>query len=477
MDLESFIRSNYFFIGLLAAISCVFGFIYVGMPVNPDEAVFLLIGEKISQGVSLYSQVSDIKPPGIFLISTLLSVLSDRSIVLARSTVYLFNLGTAVIIYYAFMEFEDKVTAKLSSILFLLFAYSDHLKTYYFITEPFAVFLLVSSFYFWLRRNKGLSYFVASGVIAGIGVLFKQTVGLYFIAINIVVGTRWLFRRYKDFRPFMVQMAAFNVAGLIPLIIASGYFWLSGSFQDFFFFNFKMILGGYDPPFSVMNLMIALVSLLPIWILAFSEGWRSLYCFVRFDEDFEWMIISAVSLVMLYPAFRYWGGGHRLMFALPFMVFLSAKSISSIFSDKSLGIGMLGDRTASIVMALFLVFFAVSGFQILTLNHQSIDAPPMEDNQTYYSFPFKNEVFFQGTSKPPNMYIGSVFADELVERVVTELESEQVPRVVVSKSALSGKDIRLGYPYEEERQNVFEFIQNNYVLYDETDSYLLYRRP
>jgi hypothetical protein len=54
------------------------------MPVHMDEAVFLVIGGRVVEGASLYSEISDIKLPGIFFLSYMLSVVFENSLLPAR---------------------------------------------------------------------------------------------------------------------------------------------------------------------------------------------------------------------------------------------------------------------------------------------------------------------------------------------------------------------------------------------------------
>lgn len=161
---------------------------------------------------------------------------------------------------------------------------------------------LLLAFYF-LINNK---YFLA-GMCLGVGLLIKQTV------IWTILGSI-LFIDIKTFKRIICVLLPI----LILLVVTSLFFYLQGSFPDFFFWTIKLALGGMQshPGFIELptrrNLIIIALVFWPI-ILSYR------YIFKK-KEVFAGIIFFFSTAVFAFPRFGYF----HLVASLPFFAIIAA---------------------------------------------------------------------------------------------------------------------------------------------------------
>jgi hypothetical protein len=470
--------SDKVFLTVLAFVSAFFGFIYVNMPVHMDEAVFLVIGERMVEGASLYSEISDIKLPGIFFLSYMLSVVFENPLLPARILVYTVNLGSGLLVFSIGRKLIDRYFGRLAALIFLIAAYSDHVDVYYFITEPFAVFFLLLSLYLFLAEKFNRNMIVV-GIAVGVAVVFKQTVLIYIAVFNMVLLVN-MFRESDNISINLTEVSnlvLFNLASAVPLLLFSFYFYLTGGFYEMFNYNFNVVLTDYNPPVSIKNLLIALVSVLPVWVLGGAEFLSTAYEYVEGRQRFEWLLIGVAGILLLYPAFRYWGGGHRIMFSIPFMTLLAAKLIYE--SDFNISVETLADRRAAVIIVLFGIMFTGYAYQLSDLEYNSSQYELTVDrSQEVYAFPFKNQVFINNNNlNTPDMYLGTIFSEELADIATSQLSGKDVEIIVVHKSALDEEyNLKEGIDLYVDRKKMYNYIRANYDVQRYSENFIIYRR-
>jgi hypothetical protein len=320
---------------------------------------------------------------------------------------------------------------------------------------------------------------IVVGIAVGVAVVFKQTVLIYIAVFNMVLLVN-MFRESDNISINLTEVSnlvLFNLASAVPLLLFSFYFYLTGGFYEMFNYNFNVVLTDYNPPVSIKNLLIALVSVLPVWVLGGAEFLSTAYEYVEGRQRFEWLLIGVAGILLLYPAFRYWGGGHRIMFSIPFMTLLAAKLIYE--SDFNISVETLADRRAAVIIVLFGIMFTGYAYQLSDLEYNSSQYELTVDrSQEVYAFPFKNQVFINNNNlNTPDMYLGTIFSEELADIATSQLSGKDVEIIVVHKSALDEEyNLKEGIDLYVDRKKMYNYIRANYDVQRYSENFIIYRR-
>ena len=226
-------KSSYaflFFIGLSIVLRF---FSFFPSVLDHDESTYMVIGRDILQGKVLYTDVTDNKPIGIFIIYAILHWLFGYSIYLKRLFVALLvGVSASLIRHISKKIFQDNRVAFWSGTIYILFS---SLRIYYGLspnTEIFFNFFTICGLHFLIKKNN-LALFV-SGLLFGIGFMIKYVVLFDFLAICSfffilqIIQNRKL--TWQIISPFLFAALGF----LILFLSINLYFWFGNNFSDFY---------------------------------------------------------------------------------------------------------------------------------------------------------------------------------------------------------------------------------------------------
>ena len=285
--------------------------------IDHDESTYIVIARDLFDGSDLYTDITDTKPIGIFIIFGLILKLAGNSIFWFRFIVSLLIGITGYWLYcFQLNRIKSRKAALASGILYVFFvstwrSYGISCNTELFFTffNALALFLLFQS---------GKWYYIAlSGFLFGISFIIKYSAVFDFAAIMLFYYVNRVCQK-ETWRSIFIDVLITLIFFLIPFGLVHLYFWLNGNFDDFLFATYK-VAGNYRSDVSYTKLfrgfIDVMVLLLPIWIFFYTmlikrnqivdRGYKILIL--------VWFVFVCLSIIQLGNNFAH----YYLQFALP----------------------------------------------------------------------------------------------------------------------------------------------------------------
>lgn len=218
---------------LLLILFCAFLFGCVSLiyPYGRDQGTFAYIGKLILEGKIQYKDAFDIKPPGVHFIFAFGQMLFGDSMVLMRLFDVLWQMITAIVIFFIVQRITGSKWLSFASSFLYLFLYFrigfwDILQAEGFLNFFFALSVLLI-----LKCEDDFSNvkFFFSGVFFGLSVLFKTSVLIYLPFILFFFffeGRKSLLKKFKD--------AFYLITGLLSVFILTVLFYFINSALGYF---------------------------------------------------------------------------------------------------------------------------------------------------------------------------------------------------------------------------------------------------
>jgi len=232
------IRNNAFLLfSIFALLSIILRFFsFFPSVIDHDESTYLEIARMILAGKTLYVDMIDIKPPGIFLILAGFQALFGYSVFVIRLLVALWIAITAFLIYKTGkLLLKDERSSVAAGVIYIFFISTWSFYGVSITTEIFFNLFTITSLYILLKSNNTLKYFPA-GLVAGFGFLVKYFV-VFDFTVFVVFSVFILDRHRKSTATNFKSIASVLLAGtgfLIPFATANIIFFLNGHFDSFF---------------------------------------------------------------------------------------------------------------------------------------------------------------------------------------------------------------------------------------------------
>lgn len=216
--------------------------IFLFKPVSRDAGAFLTIASGILKGNLPYVDYFDHKPPGVYyLLASFLAL--KKSIYAAKLGTMLFNMAASVVLFFIGKKLWNKEVGILSAIFYLtgLLVYEG----YYVLTEPFLAFFSSLAILCFVEHyhTKKYPYLFLSGIMIGISMLFKQTgiltlFGIFFFYLLEIIKSKRIVLHIKD-------GAMLSMGFLLPIVLASFYFYSVNALNDLIYCVFSVNLHSY----------------------------------------------------------------------------------------------------------------------------------------------------------------------------------------------------------------------------------------
>lgn len=169
---------------LALVISGILLFPLLFFPFTGDQSIFALGGKMMFDGLNLYENYIDLKPPMVFIYYGLISLFAGTEEIFFRLFEYIWQLLTVIMIYRVvkskLSEFEAISSVILYSAVYISMNYSQTLQPEGFI-NLFVILLIAIQF----RESQNLWSYVFKGILIGIATSFKFTFGILLIIIFI----------------------------------------------------------------------------------------------------------------------------------------------------------------------------------------------------------------------------------------------------------------------------------------------------
>lgn len=221
-----------------------------------DEMIYLTLGEGVRQGLTLYKDVHDNKPPLLYLTAALAGNLFFFKTILAfwhLATIFLFWKLTQIF-------FSKKKAHVIATILFSIFTTIPLLEGTIVNAELFMIGPTILGFYLLLMKNPSLKSFFYAGLLFSISTLFKVPALFEVPAIIFFL----LFVRKKIPPSYTTLFKGFLVLGfgfILPILYSFGWYFLKGALNEYIGAAFLQNVGyisawrpsDHEKPFIIKN--------------------------------------------------------------------------------------------------------------------------------------------------------------------------------------------------------------------------------
>jgi len=299
-----------------------------------DEGIYLVLGEAIRKGVTLYSHIHDNKPPTLYYLAAIAhTVFGFRLLLLCfmAPTIYFFHRLSQI--------FISRKATKFTTLFFLVLTSIPYLEGNIANAEIFMLLPTVLAFYLFCKKyfsiqksSIPLNVLVYVGLLLGIAFTIKIPVAIEFAFLCL-----WLLidetNSLKNFFSRILSCFIFGLSFLFPIILWTIYFYFKGAIKPFLsaslFQNFGYLsswsTGTQTSSVSSGGITTRFLILLGVWFIIFILKNRNI-----FSKKFSFLLFwfSATIFGSLLSGRPY---PHYLIQTLPPLILL----IIEIFNFKN----------------------------------------------------------------------------------------------------------------------------------------------
>lgn len=274
---------------------------FTAMVINHDESTYLEIAREWLGGKSLYKEIIDIKPVGIFAILSFLQLIGIKSIFGIRlvSAIFL-GVGAFLLNRLVFYWTKNDLSGIVAGLVFVLFNCFDfslaiNTETY------FTLFLIVGMMQgiIGIDKRSKVNLFV-SGLWIGLAFVTKYLALMEGVALVLMMLISMKKEKWKS-------IAWFVLGSSLPFVIVNACFWLAGNWDSFFFITylapFRYSAASDSDYFRIIGRMA--VFFLPFLVsvpLLYKTKNKRVLLFI-----FIWLVCSFVAILLPQKSFKhYW---------------------------------------------------------------------------------------------------------------------------------------------------------------------------
>lgn len=213
----------------------------LGMPFERDEGGFAYIGKMALDGVPLYSELYDIKLPGLYYIYGLFAKIFGYSPSGIHFGLLLFNVGATIMTFMIGQRLFSKTTAVIAAATFAIMSvgpnmlgFAAHATQLLSLPALAGIYLLIKAL-----DTSELKTFLFAGLLFGIAFTIKQQAVYYML----FAGIYTIYVRYTeltiDWTKLVKEEAALIVGSLAPFILVVLWMSINGRFDEFWFWTFE----------------------------------------------------------------------------------------------------------------------------------------------------------------------------------------------------------------------------------------------
>lgn len=469
VDIDTLFKASF----ILLAVLPIFMFIHVGLYL--DESNFLFIGDSINHGSTLYKDITDNKPPGIFYLSALIFSAFGKSIYVPRIMLFIFNALSGLILYFIGKNLWNKRVGQLSSILFLGGIYNPFVAGYYVLTEQFLIFFGMLGIFIFFKSNHW-THLLLAGALFGIAALFKQSGILFLIVISMYYFLQLRFNENRTEVYVSRSLRSLFLIGCgfsVPIFIAVLYFYSVGALNDFIYWSFLFYAeGGYMGSGSIDPQFVGLVmSLLIIWLPALAFAAILIKDFITRRSD-NYNLFSVIWLFVFIYTLTVRQFGHYFIQILPPACLLAAVSLirlSPLFHPNSIK-NMISRKDAiklftticiigMVLPGIFVYMYwehSSSGIRNQDLKDQmqasDFIASHTSPDEKVLSYPYDPSIYLLSDRNPPTKYLllnGPLIGADEEYNIIDKLNKSHIRYVVIGNNRIGRLAHILGYYRKE----------------------------
>lgn len=443
--------------------------------------IYLTVGESIRQGVSLYSEVHENKPPMLYILAAIAGNLFWFKVMLA-----FWHLATVIIFYYLTKRlFSKQRSQKVATFIFAMVTTLPLLEGNIVNSELFMVGLSTLSILILIGEKLNYKKVIFAGFIFGIATLFKVP-AIFDIPVIIVY---WLITDLKNLKQIFIRSLLLGLGFAVPVGISFVWFFLQGSLPEYVVAAFLQNVGylsSFRPddvkePFFVKNL--------PLLIRAGVVGLGTLILFLLRSKLSKKFILATVWILfaLFAAALSERPYPHYLVQALPPLSIL----IAMFFVVKTMEqVYVVLPLTLALIVPVYYKFwvYPTAGYYL-----KFIDFVRTGDKEVYFSKfssgtnrnykiseflitsstkedkvfmwdPDSSTVYALARRLPPIKYVADYHVNDFSSKsiVAKELEEES-PKFIILTS---------NHPFPE----IFPLLKSKYLLINQIENADIYSR-
>jgi len=192
-----------------------------------DEMVYLALGQGVRQGVTLYKEIYDNKPPLLYLTAAVAGNLFWFKVILA-----FWSLVTIVFFYkLAKLLFEkNERTQKLSTLLFALLTTLPLLEGLTVNSELFMIVFTISAVLILLNKNLKTKGIFFAGILFGIGALFKIPAAF---DLPVIIFFWIITEGFGNWKKIFTKTSILGAGFVIPILLTFIWYFAKGALPDY----------------------------------------------------------------------------------------------------------------------------------------------------------------------------------------------------------------------------------------------------
>jgi len=345
-----------------------------------DEGIYLTLGEGIRQGLTLYREIHDNKPPLLYLLAAISgSLFWFRFFLLAANltTIYLFSLLAKIL-------FPAKVKVqKTALVIFALLSTLPLIEGNIANAEIFMILPIIGAIILFFKQKPSLKSYLFIGILFSLATLFKIPAAFDFAALFVFLV---FFKTERKFLQRLKDSVILAFAFFLPILATFIYFWRQNAATYYFTAAFAQNLPylsswGGQAKSAVPNPGLLIRALL---VLGLSAGlWLKQKTINRplifVSVWFAFSIFATLLSGRPYP--------HYLIQVLPSFAFLAAIFLSKPQArEKFLSLLLLG------VLFFSIIYFRFWGYPVFSYYQNFLAFAFGQKTQTEYFQNFSSKV-------------------------------------------------------------------------------------
>jgi 4-amino-4-deoxy-L-arabinose transferase-like glycosyltransferase len=206
--------------------------------IDHDESTYFVIGQGIANGKTLYVDLIDIKPPGIFFIYAGIIKIFGNSIMAIRVFAILLIALTALLIYLIKeVMLPDKKSSLAAGIIYIVFVSTWSFYGSSVNTEIFFNFFTALGVYILIKNQKLLNH-LTGGFIFGLGFTIKYIVLFDFAAVHVYLLICAIILKKQNILLNLLHSFVSFISMLIPFAIINLIWFSKGYFDQFYYISY-----------------------------------------------------------------------------------------------------------------------------------------------------------------------------------------------------------------------------------------------
>ena len=206
-----------------------------------DQGIYLTLGQALRQGLVLYKDIHDNKPPLLYLLAGL-----SGSLFWFQALLLVWSLGTIIVFWkLAKHLFQDQPRPIILSTIFFSFLTTwPRLEAEIANAEIFMILPIVAGFLLLLCGKKWEKLrFFSAGILFSLAVLFKVPAGFDFAAAGLFLLLNFFSQKQKPFSLLISHFSILILGFLLPISMTAIYFASQGAFFQFISAGFLQNIG------------------------------------------------------------------------------------------------------------------------------------------------------------------------------------------------------------------------------------------